>query len=339
MGEYDSPKRILPYPLKDQLVQSRTTEEDAECEASSFVWPEDSDELVFIPFKLSLNEYVVLSSTIDVGSDIAYGEDAIRVKWLWLRNMRCNVSLCAEMINVLNTCEEFRDELNGFIGNAIGNVPTVQQQIRDFITGDLYLNGYFEALIAQGAISPESRARNMLKPGECDSAYLFNQAFVAEDTLKTLAVNVFSAMSVGANAFEWAKLALTIAPILGGIIPAAAVVAFASAFVETYYTEYAVQWTANKDNIICLLWCRIETSCDLSLEDLINFHIEQSGLSLPEFPIDAFKAVVEIITAGTVSGANVVHAIHLLLLTAMRLNQTLLGIDFASYAVPITVGG
>jgi hypothetical protein len=103
MPEYDSPKRHLPYPLQNALVFSRTTEDDTDCEpVSSFVWPEDSDEKVLIPFYLSLNEYNVLASTIDVGSDLAYGEDALRVVWLWLRNTRCAVDLCDMIVNCIH---------------------------------------------------------------------------------------------------------------------------------------------------------------------------------------------------------------------------------------------
>jgi len=107
MSEYDGPARPLRWPLTNPLVYSRTTEDDADCEASSFVWPEDSDEQVIIPFKLSLNEYNVLANTIDVGSDLAYGEDAIRVTWLWLRNMRCQVMCCCS-----NPAPSFTDRLN-----------------------------------------------------------------------------------------------------------------------------------------------------------------------------------------------------------------------------------
>lgn len=96
MGQYDSPRRSLPWDLLHPLTTHRTTEDDGpDCEPSSFVWPLDSDERVLVPFMLSLNEYNVLATTIDVGSDIAYGEDALRVTWLWLRNMRCPVDLCA----------------------------------------------------------------------------------------------------------------------------------------------------------------------------------------------------------------------------------------------------
>ena len=96
MSQYDSPRRSLPWDLLHPLTTHRTTEDDGpDCEPSSFVWPLDSDERVLVPFMLSLNEYNVLATTIDVGSDIAYGEDALRVTWLWLRNMRCPVDLCA----------------------------------------------------------------------------------------------------------------------------------------------------------------------------------------------------------------------------------------------------
>lgn len=85
MSQYASPKRKLPWELLWPAALNRTTEDVTEV-ASSFVWPANSDERVYVVFKLSLNEYNVLASTIDVGSDIAYSDDAIRVMWLWQRN-------------------------------------------------------------------------------------------------------------------------------------------------------------------------------------------------------------------------------------------------------------
>lgn len=93
MTDYDSPNRPLHWPYKNAIVFSRTVEDDGDCEPSSFIWPSDPDERVVIPFSLSLNEYNVLASAIDVGSDIAYGADGPRVMWLWLRNMRCEVTM------------------------------------------------------------------------------------------------------------------------------------------------------------------------------------------------------------------------------------------------------
>lgn len=115
MSEYDSEQRKLTYPLKHALVFEQTTEDDDCIPASSFVWPEDSDERVLVPFMLSLNEYVVLSSAIDVGSDIAYGEDALRVMWLWQRNMRCEVSLCDAIASCITSNPGVRTALLNFI--------------------------------------------------------------------------------------------------------------------------------------------------------------------------------------------------------------------------------
>lgn len=93
MGEYDSGPRPLPWPLLHPLVKTRTVEDDGDFPPSSFVWPVDPNERTTIPFWLSLNEYNILGSTIDVGSDIAFAEDALRVMWLWMRNFRIEVPM------------------------------------------------------------------------------------------------------------------------------------------------------------------------------------------------------------------------------------------------------
>lgn len=107
MSEYDAPKRSLPYPLKNALVSHRSTEEDDLHGPSSFVWPSDSDERVDVLMHMSLNEYVVLSSAIDVGSDVAYGEDGLRVWWLWTRTLQEGVNMaCCEDIQAQLTALE-----------------------------------------------------------------------------------------------------------------------------------------------------------------------------------------------------------------------------------------
>jgi len=98
MGQYAGGRRRLPYPLHNSDTLHRTTEDDDCTSSSVFSWPSDPDERVILPFSLSLNEYNVLGNAIDVGSDIAYSIDAVRVMWLWLRNMRCAVE--TNMFNV-----------------------------------------------------------------------------------------------------------------------------------------------------------------------------------------------------------------------------------------------
>lgn len=141
MTEYDSPKRNLTYPLRNALVFSQTTEDDGGCldELPPFAWPEDSDERVDLIFNLSLNEYNVLANAIDVGSDIAYGEDALRVVWLWLRNMRCPVSICDLVRDAIANCSIVREEIIDLVvGNLEVRDDIYSHMPPEFKTGNLY---------------------------------------------------------------------------------------------------------------------------------------------------------------------------------------------------------
>lgn len=133
MGEYDGLNRPLPYPLKSPVVWGRTLEDVTEV-ASSFVWPLDSDERVYLVFKLSLNEYNVLSSTLDVGSDIAYSEDALRVMWLWQRNfIDGTINLTTEVPEMSCCTPSLTDSLN-YITYQATTYATYQTNYDQYIT-------------------------------------------------------------------------------------------------------------------------------------------------------------------------------------------------------------
>lgn len=99
MEGYNSGPRPLPWSLQNPLVESVVVEDDGDFAPSSFVWPTDPNERTVIGFWLSLNEYNILGSAIDVGSDIAFAEDALRVMWLWMRNFRIHVPVGGEIVS------------------------------------------------------------------------------------------------------------------------------------------------------------------------------------------------------------------------------------------------
>lgn len=134
MEGYDHGPRPLPYPLLYPLPSLVIVEDDGDCEPSSFVWPDDPDERTLIPFYLSLNEYNILGSTIDVGSDVAFAEDAERVLWLWMRNMRCEVSICDAIIACINT--------NPDVMTTIVNQLVVNTEFNSYITQQISTNIY-----------------------------------------------------------------------------------------------------------------------------------------------------------------------------------------------------
>lgn len=79
--------RNLPFPLKDPASQHGNTPNDGI--PHDFNWQAvDDDEQVEITLKLSLNEYLALATAVDVGRDIAFGEDSQWIWWIWTRAFR-----------------------------------------------------------------------------------------------------------------------------------------------------------------------------------------------------------------------------------------------------------
>jgi len=339
MSEYDGSMRHLPWPLINPLTYSTTTEDDGDCEPSSFVWPEDSDERVPLLFNLSLNEYVVLSSTIDVGSDIAYGPDALRVVWLWLRNMRCGMSLCDALVDALATCTDFQDALRAFIVNEISTPGDVQNALTGFIETNPIVADFIRQLASQDAISPYALNDSIFKQDECGLGYLFNQTVTTIDVLHTLTQNVFTNLSGGADPLQYAQLFLAIFPLTMNAFNTAFVLGVASAIVGSVRTAYDAQWDEDYiDMLECALFCEVKEDCTMSMNELVNFYARWSGLTVTEDVYQSFLDVLFIAYNGSYVG-KAVPLMHLLMLTAIRLNMNVLGIDFGQYALTVTAAG
>ena len=205
MTEYDSPSRKLPFPLRNALVFSRTTEEDTDCETvSSFVWPVDSDERVLVPFFLSLNEYNVLASAIDVGSDIAYGEDALRVVWLWLRNMRCDVSICDAILACIQSNPEISHQIGlkllgsaSFMGNMLeymslelpADVNFIRRMSNELLSYQDFIDAIYRGLPPNGATS------NEYPPVPSGDTAICNAAAYIVQQIRDLIVDIFAQLA------------------------------------------------------------------------------------------------------------------------------------------------
>lgn len=104
------PSRGLPFPLKNPETFSFVETTGDVTHLTPDIFPADSDEKINIVLNLSLNEFVALASSIDVGSDIAYGDDRNLIWWTWVRsfiglaaNMSCaDVADCVESELVTN---------------------------------------------------------------------------------------------------------------------------------------------------------------------------------------------------------------------------------------------
>lgn len=77
--------RKLKFPLYYTLAPSDKTDDET-LPSPQIEWTtEDSNERVNVVLNLSLNEFIAIASAIDVGRDVAYGEDSETVWWIWNR--------------------------------------------------------------------------------------------------------------------------------------------------------------------------------------------------------------------------------------------------------------
>lgn len=84
MSDISPHKRILCHELRTSLTSYGTAGLTSSIPLS---WPfAEHDEQTEIVLRLSLDEYVALASCVDVGSDIAYGSEALRLWWTWTKS-------------------------------------------------------------------------------------------------------------------------------------------------------------------------------------------------------------------------------------------------------------
>lgn len=271
MGEYDSPKRPLPWPLKEGLVLTRTTEDDGDCTPSSFVWPDDPDERVFIPFSLSLNEYNVLASTIDVGSDIAYGVDAIRVVWLWLRNMRCAVPICSEII----ACVEDDDDTQHAIEHMLEDNDEFTEFLGDFTREH---PGGIELPIDQPI--PSITRLTITQPGTCDLDILWSQCVGVVSTAHVMIGQFFTAWSAYATEGNIVAAIVGNVPLLGPVaysLGLAGVQGYAALIISSISALYSAAADDDyREQLACALFCAAQDDCYVTIgtaQSILNTRI------------------------------------------------------------------
>jgi len=196
--DYSQGPRKLSWVLRNPLVIESLTEDDEDdCVPSSFVWPDDSDEKVFIGFKLSLNEYNVLSSTIDIGSDIAFGEDALKVVWLWLRNMRCDVGICEEVANCININDDVMENIIDQLKRSDEFSSWLDEYLAsrgDLIASTLVSNDYYTSYLDK-LITDVAKPGNNIYPAyptTSDPDLMCNAATYIVGQLRALFVSIYT---------------------------------------------------------------------------------------------------------------------------------------------------
>ncbi len=98
----DNPRR-LQYSLRNSADTNFTTDSDSPESVVFNPFPIDPDEKIKITLNVSLNEYVDLASAIDVGRDIAFNSDSMKIWNLWTNAVKEAVVDCQEVADCIDT--------------------------------------------------------------------------------------------------------------------------------------------------------------------------------------------------------------------------------------------
>jgi hypothetical protein len=336
MDEFsDAPMRKLPWDLRDQAAMSANTGAD-EGEVGSFVWPEDPDERTLVPFYWSQREYTAIASAIDVGSDIAFSTDAIRVWWLFVQNMRYPVPICDLVTQAILTCED----VQAAIATLIATPGVVQDAVRDLVTTDPAINNYISEVTLATVLTLEQRGQNLLKPDACDPGFTFNQASKFVFLLNQLTEDLFEALEVGTNALERAEGLVSAIPVIGGLLPFDEILQLADDLISNIQEDYMGAYDAGMyDDLRCGLWCTFKDTCLLDIDETLAYYQDKLAESLPQDPLETMRAILSYLVLGDIPGDAPVYAMHLLVIAAMRTGQELFGINFAQLGIRLVAAG
>jgi len=308
---FDASPRPLPYPLdRASNLEVIVPEGDEICGLPAF--PEDSDEQITVLFRLSLNQFVALATAIDVGSDIAYGNDGLKVWYLWQVAVMC-ASFCEEMA----LC--FQDEnpaLMTAVAEAIRNNPTLRLAVSDAISEE---GGATPGLPLSETASATNRLPDNVydEEGDCILDNLWGGILYLVQTANRAINDFFEIIESAGNTLETATIVAETIPAAGDYVAAAG--AFADQLQENISEGYAAAYTEEyEEQLACEIFCIAKENCDLSIDQLIEILNQR----LPD-PGDFsdFGLVMARIGSGTYSGAEIADVAFYLYFTALRFGQ------------------
>lgn len=214
----------------------------------------DLDERVNIVLNLSLNEYLALANTIDVGRDIAYGENSIYIWWLWVRSLE-SMNICASVLA------------------CIENNIDVQNAIQATVGGDPYIEGNPEKWQRQ-AIEPVTGCNNDATWGYVKSLWNF---------MNQQNIDFLEYLDEATNTGEQISKMMSAIPLFG-LLPFDELVDWLASLGEYNLDAYNSSITvAINEKIWCDLFCIAkDNNCSLTFEQIWDYFLEEfGGLNFP----------------------------------------------------------
>lgn len=260
---FNADKRPTQFPLNRTLVPDAITPDDGTPQ-NPLTWAtNDPDEKVTITMNISLNEFVAIASSVDVGRDIAYGEDAIKIWWIWSRSIR-TMELCEQVAECINENQAVKDALGASSGGSGGTDGT------GGATGG-------------GAGTPIPSAvddtTNFLSGADCTDDNIFAVAVGIVDFSFAVVEQVYDLIELASQPAEGYAELLDNAPAVASAAPASVLdyILWIQDTADALWDAFDSQIT--RDEIACDLFCLMkDQECELTFDDLFAFFSQGSAI-------------------------------------------------------------
>jgi hypothetical protein len=308
---FDADPRPLPFPLGEPAsVESPSYGGDFLCQVPDF--PEDSDEKITVLFRLSLNDFVKIATAVDVGSDIAYGEDGITLWELWSLAYMC-ASFCEEMAVCLT------DE-NSAVVEALSNLIQNNLTIQNAISSAIQQQG---GAVPGQPLTPTQAATDTLpanvkdEEGDCIFDALWGACLYLVQSGNRAITDFFEQIEAVSNQIETAAIVSQTIPAAGAYVSAAA--EFADQLQENIAEGYAGAYTETYENeLACALFCIARSNCELTPDMLMTVMAERLGYVEGT---ENFGTVMARIGEGIFIGSQIADSAFYIYFTALRFGQ------------------
>jgi len=308
---FDAIMRHLPYPLdRASNLEVQVPEDTEVCGVPTF--PEDSDEKITVLFRLSLNDFVALATAIDVGSDIAYGDDGLKVWYLWVASVMC-AQFCEEMAQCLTT-------ENPAVVAALAQIIQSNQEIITAISNAITNGGGGipgQPLSESQAASDTLPANVRDDEGECVLNNLWGACLFLVQSGNRAITDFFEQIEVASNTLETSAIVSQAIPAAGPYVSAAA--DFADQLQENLSEGYAGAYTeAYEDELACALFCLARENCQLTPDMLITVMTDRLGYVSGA---ENFGVVMARVGTGVFVGSAIADSAFYIYFTALRFGQ------------------
>jgi hypothetical protein len=295
-----SPRKLF-YPLDRTVNPSSITDEGF---SGVLQFPDETTRIPLILY-ISEQEYVKLSSAIDVGSDIAYPEESTLIQWLLLGNIVSDI--CPQVADCIENSESVRNALNTFLADYGNGSEDKERAIRE------------------NAQQKSDDLLSFSSGGVCDLDALFACVSQMITLLHNNNLDALEIIEVETNAnVELAQVVSSITFLDETSVDT--VFNYVALIQNSISENYAASYTDELyDQIRCDIFCLAQEQCGLSIDILFGYFEEK--MSLNSIDVNDITNLISFffnLLDGSYIGNNVVYFMFYSQLALVRLADSLL---------------